>query len=128
MNKFENNAYFWQKVDTLCLSGDFVLKNVKGSVDVHYHNLVFPCDFGYLQDSSKNEVTSIACFKGSKGLQCESCIVSVDILKGSLNVMLLLGVSDQEEDEILRFLNQTDFQKTVLIRKGNEIPNWSWSE
>ena len=31
MKEFENNAYFWQKVDTLYSSGDFKVTNKEGS-------------------------------------------------------------------------------------------------
>ena len=37
-------------------------------------------------------------------------------------------ITKAEEDLILRFLNQTDFQKTILIRRGNEIPEWGLTD
>lgn len=125
MNKYENNAYFWQKIDTLCLSGDFKEVNEKGSVHKQYPNLKYPCSYGYIKDSLILEDNGIQCFKGTNGSDCESAVICADILKREIDVKLLIGVNEQEEDDILRFLNQTDFQKTVLIRKGNDLPGWS---
>ena len=56
MKEFENNAYFWQKVDTLYSSGDFTLTNKKGTPHPTYPSLVYPCDFGYVRTlNSENE-------------------------------------------------------------------------
>ena len=42
-----------------------------------------------------------------------------------MKVKLLIGCSEEEELEILEFLNQTEFQKAVLIRRGSEVPYWA---
>ncbi len=42
-----------------------------------------------------------------------------------LDVKVLVGCTEEEVDQVLRFLNQTNYQKTVLIRKGNELPSWA---
>ena len=33
----------------------------------------------------------------------------------------------EEEKAVLRFLNQTDYQKTVLLHRGSTIPSWGVS-
>ena len=55
----------------------------------------------------------------------QSVVVSADILKKDCEVKLLIGCSEEEELEILEFLNQTEFQKAVLIRRGSEVPYWA---
>ncbi|MDD6366147.1 MAG: Inorganic pyrophosphatase, partial [Stecheria intestinalis] len=55
-------------------------------------------------------------------------IVAADILKKTLDVKILTGCTPEEEQLVLRFLNQTEYQKTVLIRRGTEIPNWGESD
>jgi inorganic pyrophosphatase len=51
-------------------------------------------------------------------------VVAADILAKELDVKVLVGCTDEEVDDVLRFLNQTDYQKTVLIRRGRDIPSW----
>lgn len=64
-------------------------------------------------------------YRGSeKSSMVKTAVVAADILQKEIDVKLLVGCSKAEEDLILRFLNQTDFQKTILIRRGNEIPEW----
>ena len=124
MLNYENNAYFWQKVDTLYISSDLTITNKKGEVHPDFKNLVFPLDHGYLSDAGSKGSNGISVYIGSKGEAVSALIVAADILQKTLEVKMLVGCNDRETDEILRFLNQTDFQKTVLIRRGSEIPAW----
>ena len=36
--------------------------------------------------------------------------------------------AEEELEEVLHFLNCTDYQKTVLIRRGKQIPSWGETE
>ena len=45
-----------------------------------------------------------------------------------LEVKLLLGCTPEEELEILRFINQTDYQKGILVRRGTELPDWAMTD
>lgn len=129
MNGIENNAYFWQKLDTLYFSSKLVISRSKGDVHPKYHNLVYPVSYGYLEDTFNQEQEGIAVYRGSAPASSISTIViAADILKKDIDVKLLVGCTLEEEEEILRFLNQTDFQKTILVRRGNIVPNWATTE
>lgn len=129
MNAYENNAFFWQKLDTLYLSSKLVVDRPKGTCHYKFSNLVYPVDYGYLNDTSSTEQAPIDVFKGSeKTSLVQSVAVCADILKKDCEVKLLIGCTQEEELEILEFLNQTEFQKAVLIRRGNEVPEWASNE
>lgn len=125
MNNYANNAYFWQKVDTLFLSGN--LKKIKKKGEVHdtFKNLVFPTDYGRLEDLVSHTGGGIPVYMGSGNRnKITGLIVAADILTKELDVKILVGCNDEETEEVLRYLNQTDFQKTVYITRGAEIPSW----
>jgi inorganic pyrophosphatase len=129
MNNLENNAYFWQKIDTLYFSNRLVIAREKGSAHPKYHNLIYPVDYGYLEDTQIEQSEGIAVYKGSgSDYMVTTLVVAADILKKEIDVKLLVGCSPAEEEDILRFLNQTDFQKSVLVRRSSDIPNWAISE
>ncbi|MBR2801729.1 MAG: Inorganic pyrophosphatase [Erysipelotrichaceae bacterium] len=128
MNEFQNNAYFWQKIDTLVLSGDFIATAQPGDQHPDYPNLVFPCAYGYIGSLNDEEAPAIHVFKGKNGSEVNAVILAADILNKSMDVKLLIGCSSSEEDEILRFLNQTEFQKTVIMHRGYDVPDWAVSE
>ena len=125
MNEFENNAFFWQKLDTLYLSNKLVIDRPKNTCHYKYSNLIYPVDYGYLSDSASNEAP-IDVFKGSeKSSKVGAIVVSADILKKDCKVKLLIGCSEDEIHKILVFLNQTEFQKAIFLRRGNAMPEWA---
>ena len=125
MSEFENNAYFWQKVDTLFLSSDLKHSRKKGETHPQFKNLVYPVDYGRLVDVTPE--VSVYLGSGSRTL-ITGLVVAADILQKTLDVKILAGCTEEETDAVLRFLNQTDYQKTVLIRRGSQIPGWGLTD
>lgn len=126
MSAYENNAFFWQKLDTLYLSSKLVVDRPRNTCHYKYSNMIYPVDYGYLCDTTGSDQAPIDVFKGSeKSNLVQAVVVSADILKKDCEVKLLIGCSEEEELEILEFLNQTEFQKAVLIRRGSEVPYWA---
>lgn len=130
MKELENNAFFWQKLDTLMFSSDCTIDRPKGSTHFKYSNLVYPVDYGFLSDTTAgSDQDPIDLFKGSIPTHTVDAIaVSADILKKDCEVKLLVGCTEEEILDILRFLNQTEFQKAILIRRGAETPIWSTND
>ncbi|CAM4277008.1 Inorganic pyrophosphatase [Erysipelothrix inopinata] len=124
MQDLLNNGYFWQKIDSLVLSTNVVISQKKGSHHPKYMNMVYPVDYGYLSDTDQIKV-----FKGSiKSSSIAAVMLVADILKRDLEVKLLWGCTEEEEIEILQFINQTDYQKGILVRRGNEMPDWALTD
>lgn len=128
MNEFENNAYFWQKVDTLYSSGDFKITNKKGTIHKNYPALKYPCDFGYVKTINSDSDTPIEVFKSNGGKKVSAIALCADILNKKFEVKALVGLNDEELEAVLHFLNCTDYQKSVLIKRGKEIPSWGETE
>lgn len=126
MNAYENNAFFWQKLDTLYLSSKLIIDRGKNTCHYKYSNLVYPVDYGYLVDTTGTDQAPVDVFKGSeKASLVQGIVVSADILKKDCDVKLLVGCSEEEEHDILVFLNQTEFQKAILLHRGDEVPEWA---
>ncbi len=116
-----NNGYFWQKIDSLVLSTSIIISQPKGSHHAKYLNMIYPVDYGYLNDTD-----AIKVFKGSrKTSKVDAIMVVGDILKRDLEVKLIMGCDEKETHRILQFINQTDYQKGILVKRGNELPDWA---
>lgn len=126
MIEFENNAYFWQKLDTLYLSSGYQITRKKGEAHPRFQNLIYPVDYGYINDTKSFGKDGVSLYAGSGNrYEISALVVAADILIKELDVKVLVGCTEEEVDQVLRFLNQTNYQKTVLIRKGNELPSWA---
>ena len=65
MQQLENNAFFWQKLDTLLLSSSCTIDRPKGSAHYKFTNLIYPVDYGFLSDTFGSDQKPIDVFKGS---------------------------------------------------------------
>lgn len=128
MKEFENNAYFWQKVDTLYSSGDFKVVNKQGTAHKDYPSLTYPCDFGYVKTLDSSNETPLEVFKSKHGSRVDAIALCADIINKRFEVKVLVGLDNQQCEEVLHFLNCTDYQKSVLIQRGKQIPNWAETE
>lgn len=129
MEQLENNIFFWQKLDTLYLSSICHIDRPRGSAHFKYANLIYPVDYGYLADTTGSDQAPIDIFKGELNTsRVEAIAVSADILKRDCEVKLLVGCTDAQIKSIMQFLNQTEFQKAILIKRGNAIPSWAGNE
>lgn len=128
MEELVNNAFFWQKIDTLCLSSDLVLVAKRGDKHRDFPHLIFPLDYGYLKALDSDNIPNYRVFKGHSGDKASAVIVCADILYKSIDVRLLIGCNEVEEEAVLRFLNETEFQKTIIVHRGNQIPSWTQIE
>ncbi len=127
MNSYDNNAYFWQKVDTVFLSSHVNIIRHKGETHPQFKNLVYPTEYGHLEETGNGDPISV--YMGTKNhSEITGLVIAADILQKTIDVKILVGCTEDEENEVLHFLNQTDFQKTVLIRRGNEMPAWAYSD
>ena len=126
MKEFENNALFWQKVDSLFLSGTKTLMKKKGEHHDTYNNLVYPVDYSRIVDMKSPSAHGVAVYMGSGNRNSVTgLIVAADILEKELDVKLLAGCTDEEIEDVLRYLNQTEFQKTIVIRRNSVVPEWA---
>ncbi len=129
MKNYENNAFFWQKVDSLYLSGTRKIIKKKGEVHDTFKNLVYPLDYARIEDMKSVSGHGVAVYLGSENRnKVSALVVAADILEKELDVKVLAGCTEEEIEEVLRYLNQTEFQKTVLIKRGIEIPDWSQAD
>ncbi len=127
VSELENNVFFWQKLDTLILSGQLELIRKKGQASVDYPGLVYPVDFACLKDAvSAAGGTPLYCFRGSMASpSATAVIVQADILSREVLTKILIGCTKEECSLLLKFINATEFQKAILVRRGSEIPAWA---
>lgn len=124
-----NNVYFWQKLDTLILSSEIVIDYPAGSSNKDYPNRIYPVDSGYLKDTVAADSIPVPCYRGSsKNAKATGLIVQTDILARDCFAKLLIGCTQEECATILKFINSTEFQKAIMVFRGDETPSWAVGE
>ena len=67
-------------------------------------------------------------FKSSQGNTVDALVLCADIITKRFEVKALVGLKEEEYEEVLHFLNCTDYQKSVLLKRGKTIPTWGETE
>lgn len=126
MKDIENNALFWQKLDTLFISSKVAINRPKDMASKTYPNLVYPVDYGYLEDTTGSANKEVDVFLGTlEDKRIQSMAIGTDILRKTVEVKLIAGCTDTEKKSILEFLNQMEFQKAIIINRSDNVPDWS---
>ena len=86
--------------------------------------MIFPCDYGHIETVNNDQDEKLKVLKG-EGTTINAVVVCANILDKNLNVIALVGIEGEDLENVLEFLNSNDYQKTVLIRRGNDIPDWA---
>ena len=95
-----NNA-FWQALDMLVSESKIVIDRPKGSRHPKYPNLLYPVDYGYLENTSSMDGSGIDVWKGADGDSIDAIICTVDLMKKDSEIKILIGCSEDEKQLIL---------------------------
>jgi inorganic pyrophosphatase len=112
-----NNQAFWQAIDKLVFESAIIIDRPKGSKHPRF-DFVYPLDHGYLEDTTSPDGGGIDIWRGSNSEQtCNAIICTVDLLNKDSEIKLLVGCSESEKDTVLRWHNDSEMQKGVIIRR-----------
>lgn len=112
---------FWEFLDRLVASSRVTLDRPKGSAHPRYPDLIYPLDYGYLEDTTTVDGGGVDVFVGSDpGRALRSLALTVDLHKRDAELKLLLGCSLAEEQTALDFLNGASM-RACLVRRGGEL-------
>ena len=109
---------FWKALDALAAGSTIVIDRPGGSAHPKYPQLIYPLDYGYLQDTAAMDGEGVDLWLGSrpdKTLDAVICIV--DLAKRETELKLLIGCTEEEKEAVDRFHNQTELMKGILIQR-----------
>jgi inorganic pyrophosphatase len=108
---------FWETVDSLVGSSRVVIDRPKGSTHPRFPDLVYPLDYGYLENTVSSDGAPVDIWRGT-GTEpvATAAVVTVDTLKNDSEVKYLLACTDEEIDVVLDFHNGK-FMKAIVLRR-----------
>ncbi|MEN6480839.1 MAG: inorganic pyrophosphatase [Anaerolineaceae bacterium] len=97
---------FWEKLENLIAASNPVIDRPKDTAHPRYPDLIYPLDYGFLEDTTSPDGAGIDVWVGSlperrlKGIIC-----TVDLNKRDSEIKIILGCTDDEIAMILKMLN-----------------------
>lgn len=112
------NKEFWELLEEVAAASELVIDRPKGSAHPRFPQLIYPLDYGYLSSTSSMDGEGIDVWLGSqKEKQLDAIICTVDKMKKDSEIKLLLGCTEEEKQIVLRFHNNSQWMKGILIRR-----------
>lgn len=115
--KFDtHDQQFWQALDDLHAKSRVVIDRPSGSRHPRFPHIVYPVDYGYLEDTSSMDGGGIDVWRGTASEQIiDAVICIVDLMKKDSEVKLLIGCTQQEKALIYEFHNPREYMKGLFI-------------
>lgn len=90
----------------LVASRSIVIDRPKGSRHLHYPDMIYPLDYGYLSNTTSTDGHELDVWVGTQGgRQVSGVICTVDLGKGDSEIKVCMDCTDADMQTILRFLN-----------------------
>lgn len=111
------NSDFWRAFDSLIAQSEIVIDRPKGSRHPRYSDMIYPLDYGYLENTSSMDGDGIDVWRGSmKDGSLRAIMVIVDLWKRDSEIKLLIGTTDEEARVVYDFHNNNgDAMQGILI-------------
>jgi len=119
MEKTEINEAFWEAIDSLVGDSRVVIDRPKGTHHPRFPSIVYPVDYGYLENTTSPDGNGIDVYKGGDhSIKVDAIICTIDLVKRDSEIKLLFGCTPEEKNTILNFHNNNQYMKGILIERG----------
>jgi len=107
------NPAFWSALRSLA-AGKITVDRPRGSRHPRFPHVVYPLDYGYVEDTSSMDGGGIDVWRGS-GEGLTGIVVTVDLMKRDSEIKILIGCTPEEVMTVLEFHNDSDCMKGIFI-------------
>lgn len=108
---------FWQVMDTLIETSKIKIDRPKGSAHPRYPNIIYPLDYGYLENTTGGDGDGIDIWLGTLPDQKFDAIVcTADKHKRDSEIKVLLGCTQKEKETIVNFLLSNEVGAFLINR------------
>jgi len=107
-------------LDALIRSHGFTIDRPKGSMHPTYNQVIYPIDYGFINNTASMDGGGIDIFLGKKQPRSVIGIIcTIDRVKNDSEIKVIYGCSDTEIDTIMNFLNHGDMMRGIFVPRGN---------
>jgi inorganic pyrophosphatase len=111
---------FWHYIDQLVADSAIIVDRPQGSSHPHWPELIYPLNYGYLENTTSGDGQGIDVWIGShSGTSVNGIVCTVDLWKRDIEIKLLIGCTDNDIETIEQFLNSGSLRCTVLKRSAD---------
>ena len=103
----ELDTSFWQGMGKLIITNKLIIDRPKGQPHPRYPKLIYPLDYGYLENTTASDGDGIDVWMGTLGTKTLTGILcTFDMIKRDAEIKLLLGCTKEDIQTIRNFNNE----------------------
>ena len=120
-NNVDTDIRYWQALDKLIESSNVVIDRPKGSKHPQWPEIVYPLDYGYIENTKACDGNEIDAWVGNIGSKnVTGIVITIDLYKRDTEVKVLLGLTNEEIDSVAEFHNSGP-QNAFVIKRNNYL-------
>ena len=99
---------FWQEMNHLAINNPIIVDRPKASAHPRYPEVIYPLDYGYLENTASSDGSCIDVWLGSLNTKTLTGILcTFDTLKRETEIKLLIGCAKEDAEIIQTFMAKT---------------------
>ena len=107
---------YWETLEKLVANSRIVIDRPKGTHHPRFPEMIYPLDYGFLEDTTGNDGAEADVWRGSLADSAITGIVcTVDIMKRDAEMKILLGCTPDEIDIIHAFYNTGVYMSGMTV-------------
>lgn len=115
---YTNLAAYFSALDQLVRKAPLRIDRPRGSAHPRFPEVVYPVDYGYLEDTAGGDGEGVDVFRGSAdGAGVVGVALTADLTKRDVEVKVLLACSEDEIDLIEHFLHERLRLNAAVVRR-----------
>lgn len=113
------NHEFWEEIIQITTAQQVIIDRPKGQPHPHYPEMIYPLDYGYIENTSASDGGGIDVWVGSLQTKMLTGILcTFDTLKLDAEIKILLGCTEEDVETIIDFHGQP--MKILYIQKPED--------
>jgi inorganic pyrophosphatase len=114
----DTDQQFWEAVDTLVGASRVVIDRPKDSSHPRFPDMIYPVDYGYLENTTSTDGGGIDVYQGTcLSQKVDAILCTIDLMKRDSEIKLLIGCTSEEKQTILAFHNNSELMKGIMIER-----------
>jgi inorganic pyrophosphatase len=104
MDQAQKDNSFWKEMNRLATANSIIIDRAKGSSHPRYPEVIYPFDYGYLENTTASDGGGIDIWIGSLNTKSLTGILcTFDTLKRDAEIKLLIGCTKEDIEIIQNF-------------------------
>lgn len=117
INTMNERFGYWDKLGRLVKENKIVIDRRKGTVHPKYESIIYPVDYGFIENTTSMDSGGIDIFWGTDNHdEIQGILCTIDVLKKDSEIKVLYNCTDKEIEMVKKFL-ENEYMSCILVKK-----------